>query len=1800
MGKFIIGIWMAILFASPHITQAQLISDFRSFELSGVPAGEGCATYIVTFRDSSTLNGAPLPYQSVANGNAFNSHTWRFGTGASSFLQNPTFGYTNPGSYTVLLIVTDGVNVDTSSFQVTVYQNPQLDFSADVQAGCDPLAVNFTDLSTTGGLTMTSWTWDFGDGNISTLQNPAHTFNLNPVTNQNCFSITLIGTNSQGCSATRVKPNFICIDPPPTANFTVDAAVVCDSPFVVSFMDSSISINPITYFWDFGDGTTSTLEDPVHTYDSSGNYDVTLIVLDVTCGKSDTIVKPGLISANNLMVDFLISQDTFCQSQAQTFVNQTLGAKPGTSYLWDFGDGSTRGTINGVKGWADTFGLIPITLTATDPNGCSNDTVKNVYVKPTPVIDFSVSGTSSCQSPFTVNFTDLTTSGPVEWFWDFGVAGPDDTSSAQNPSFTYQGPGNYTITLIVDNDQGCSDTLVRTNLITIEPTRARFDVDTNAGCIPVTINFTDQSSSNDVIVSYSWDFDDGSPLVTTQNASHTYTTSGQYNPTLTITTQSGCVATFSVPVGAGTPPTAAFTASPLQACVDEPVSFINQSTGNPNQYNWDFGNGDVNNSQTPLPYAYDFPGTYTVELTVGNNGCEDNTTQTVVIVGPDADFNYTLDCNNSNRVTFTNTSTGGQSYQWAFGDGNTSTLEDPVHQYATSGTYNVTLTVTDNIANCVSEEVQTILITDVNVDFTSPDTVGCAPFTVRFTNLSTTGAGISYAWTFGPGQTSTLASPTITIQTPGFYNIRLSVTDTNGCVTTLTKTAFIKAYDVTPDFDANITYGCLPAPIIQFNDLSTTTNGSTLSAWQWNFGDGGTSNVQNPLYPYNTAGLFDVSLKVTNDKGCVDSLTKPDFIDINQPIADLRTGFNLYCSGQSIPFINESIGDSLDYFWNFGDPTTTADTSILQDPMYAYTDTGNYDVSLWIIDQYGCSDSITLSGLVNIQDPSISFIADDTFRFCPPHLVNFSSLIFFDTIAVRNVFWDFGDNSFSNVNTPSHIYTASGFFDVTLVVEFVNGCRDSITLVDYINIGGATGEIIISAVDGCVPHEVFLDANSAGAISHFWLFGDGGQSAGSDTITYTYQNPGIYQPSVVLTDTQAPTCSFVLTADDSIRVDTVSADFYFGADSICINEPISFYDSSGAFIDSLFVAWLWDFGDGTTDTVQNPVHSFTTSGFQTVTLTATNGIGCSGTISKSLYILDGPTAAFTLSDSVGCDTLFVSVADASTNGIDGVIVDWFWDYGDPTDTNDTFRVQNPPPHIYGDTGAYAISLTVTDNNGCIDTDTMLVNVYPIPGGVMNDDTTTICFGDSLLLSGQPGNAGYDWTPGTWLSDSTIMNPLSIPQDTITYTLVTTGPNGCTSIDLATINVIPEPTLSVSPFPDTVICLGESVQLNAVSNGISYSWAPPTGLSQTNILNPVASPTQTTTYTITVIDQNSCRNEDSVTVFVNLFTPQLSGPATCLGDTTYFQDLTITSDLPVVAWSWSFGNGDVSALQDPAYVYPDSGDYQVKLVVTDAYGCTDSIEQGIRVDIPSTPFAGFDTLICFGESVQLVGGGGDTIFWSPATEIDDPFSYTPTVTPSVTTRYVANVTNGVCPFDTAGVQVVVIPTPFVQTIDDREMIRGTQAELISQVGDVDSFYWTPPDSLDCTDCLSPIATPDSTIAYSLQVIDEYGCTNADTVMITVVERCDEDLLFVANAFTPNGDGLNDEVFARLYGLKALNYIRIFDRWGVLMFETENINEGWDATNPNGRKLNSGVFVYIAEAECFNGNTIRKSGNITLLK
>jgi gliding motility-associated-like protein len=757
---------------------------------------------------------------------------------------------------------------------------------AYIDASCLQYIINQSDSLCAGSsITLTapigaqSYLWSTGDTTQSIV-----------VSTAGSYSVTL--TSVTGCQTTLTQN--VSLYPQPLAGFTPNFAP-CSTTYAFG-NTSTIGSGTMIYQWDFGDPNitydTSSSANPTFIYPTPGNYVVTLIATSAS-GCIDTItlnVSPGSAGLANFQ------STTVCVGQLTNFTDQSINP---TSWNWHFNDpASGPADSSNVQNPTHTFtqaGTYNVTL-VVGGNPCPSTIIIPVIVHPLAQPSFVYN--QNCGNQL-VNFTSTSTVAAPDNItstsWDFGdpASGPNNTSILLNPSHTFSAPGTYVVTLVINTNNNCPQTITQQIVVGLPPTAA---FTANTVCTNSPMQFTDQSINT---VNWTWNFGDGATLADTshnQNPSYTYLNPGVYTVTL-IANPGNCSDTMTLQVNVAPGPQPAFIAP--QVCEGTLSGFTDQSTissGTITNWHWDFGvnaqTNDTSNIQNPN-FSYPISGTYTVTLTcTSNNGCVTTITQPVIVNAlPASNFSSNIVCVGA-QTTFTDLSTAGTgnitSWTWDFGDGSpSSTQQNPTHIYNNDSTYNVTLIV-QNAAGCIDTISLQAMTASMPVPLFLADTLnGCPILCVNFTDQTTiaSGAITGWTWDFGDGMQAYTQNPSHCYSIPGTYTVTLSATSNGACVSTLTMPNLITVYPVpTANFAATPPITTVLNTVINFTDLS----GGNPVIWTWNFGDPSTSSdsssQQNPQYTYSNeyGSIYPVYMQVTNQYGCVDDTTievivEPDF-----------------------------------------------------------------------------------------------------------------------------------------------------------------------------------------------------------------------------------------------------------------------------------------------------------------------------------------------------------------------------------------------------------------------------------------------------------------------------------------------------------------------------------------------------------------------------------------------------------------------------------------------------------------------------------------------------------------------------------------------------------------------------------------------------------------------------------------------------------------------------------------------------------------------------------------------------------
>jgi len=1514
--------------------------------------------------NKTTINQGDAVSFSDQSVNNPTSWEWDFGDGNSSTVQNPTHTYSTAGVYSVKLIATSNVGADTITKTNYITVNsmvPVAEFSANkttINQGSD---IIFSDQTTNN---PTSWVWDFGDGNTSTVQNPNHTYATAGV-----YTVQLIVANSVGAD-TITKTDFITVNSlVPVAEFSANKTTINQGD-AVSFSDQSAN-NPTSWEWDFGDGNTSTVQNPNHTYATAGVYTVQLIVANSVA--ADTITKTNYITVNSLVpvAEFSANKTTINQGDAVFFSDQSVNNP--TSWEWDFGDVNTS-TVQNPTHTYSSAGVYTVQLIATNTVGADTIT-KTDYITVNslvPVAEFSANKTTINQGDAVI-FSDQSTNNPTSWLWDFGDG---STSTVQNPTHIYTTAGVYSVKLIATSNVG-ADTITKTDYITVNSLVPVAEFSANKTTINQgdAVVFSDQTTNNPT--SWEWDFGDGNTS-TVQNPTHSYSTAGVYSVKLIATSNVGAdtiTKTDYITVNSLVP-VAEFSANKTTINQGDAVSFSDQSANNPTSLEWDFGDGNTSTVQNPT-HTYSSAGVYTVQLIATNSVGVDTITKTDFItvnsLMPVAEFSANkTTINQGDAVVFSDQSVNNPtSWEWDFGDGNTSTVQNPTHNYLTTGTFTVKLIVNNSFGSDTTIKEALIKVNSAvpSAAFSANTAIIDQGNEIIFSDQSAN-FPTSWLWNFGDGSTSTIQNPTHIYTSAGLFTVKLIVVNSFG-TDTITKTDFITVNSLVPvaEFSADKTTINQGDAVI-FSDQSANNP----TSWNWDFGDGNTSNVQHPTHTYPTAGVYTIKLIVGNDFGA-DTITKTDFIAVyssNVPIASFSANKTNEIQGNEIIFSDQSTNSPTSWLWDFGD----GNTSTVQNPTHTYLSAGTYSVKLTVSNSFG-SDSIINENFIIISSPTPPVVAfsSNTTTIDQGHEIIFSDQ---STNSPTSWLWDFGDGNTSTVQNPTHTYLTAGTFTVTLTVTNVFG-SDTMIKNDLITVNSAVPVAAFSVNTTIIDQGnqiIFSDQSTNSPTSWEWDFGDGNTSTVQNP-THTYLTAGTFTVTLTATNSFG---SDTIIKQDLITVNSAVPVAAFSANNIVIDQgnQIVFSDQST----NSPTSWLWDFGDGNTSTVENPTHTYLTSGTFTVTLMVTNEFGSDTMIKQNLITVNSavPVAAFSANNTVIDQGNQIVFSDQSTNSP----TSWEWDFGDGT----TSTIQNPT-HTYLAAGTFTVTLTVTNVFG---SDTMikqnLITVNSaVPVAAFSTNTAVIDQGNQIIFSDQSTNS-----PTSWFWDfgdgntSTVQNPTHIYLTAGTFTLKLTvtndfGSDTMIKQNLITVNsAVPVAAFSANT---AVIDQGGEIIFSDQSTNSPTSWLWDFGDGNTStVKNPTHTYLTAGTFTVKLTVTNDFGFDTMIKQ--NLITVNSAVPVAAFsanntvidqGNQIVFSDQSTNSP---TSWLWDFGDGTSSTAQNPTHTYLTAGTFTVTLTVTNVFGSDTMIKQNLITVNSAVPVAAFSA------NTTIIDQGNQIIFSDQST------------------------------------------------------------------------------------------------------------------------------------------------------------------------------------------------------------------------
>lgn len=1268
-----------------------------------------------------------------------------------------------------------------------------------------------------------------------------------------------------------------------------------------------------------------------------------------------------------------------------------------------------------------------------------------------------------------------------------------------------------------------------------------FDTDKEGGCPPFTIQFTSNVSGAGPNAVYQWDFGNGNSG-SIPHPTSVYTESKNYQATLTVFDQ-GKSFTFSKTISGYNKPVVDFSVLEDKGCIPATIHFKSNSdpgSGSLERFYWDFGDGT-----TQEDYSENSEHTYmmllkpSVTLTVSNSfGCNNSVTKTEVAeIFPSINSSFTANkevlCKVSDGVQFTNNSTGPGilSYEWDFGDGQTSVAKNPSYVFNKEGIYTVSLTVKNNVGCSVtSTQVDYLNVANYKAGFTSPALI-CKDQTVYFESTSSPYPS-STTWLVDHQDASWYFNGLYYTFNDTLQHLVQFVNMFGACPDTASLKIQVKPVLELKDFDANLLNICGAPATVKFADH---TPGAVQWNWVFNYNYSGNSksSLQSPSHTYNSAGNYLVTLNVSNKYGCTSAASK--MININTPQAFISNimydDSSSYCGYQKMKMSVSSSSDEIkDYKWVFSNGIIKTE----KEPELDFTTPANYTVYLEFTTVNGCKGISNTMPFTVYQKPRAEFTSLQGTNICGNTPVTFN---YTGGSAITNLSWTY-EGDFNFVSSDSRIiqYNSAGTFGVALIA-YNGNCSDTIEKPNYISVAPPFPKIagIQNTCEG-QRGKIEFTHSSKDATGWKWEWGDGKSeilTSDQAKISHEYAKTGSYK--VVLSTTNG-SC----TVKDSVIAVVLlkqSPVLALSKTAVCGNESIPFA-ITGLEKDPIsqtgyyhrYSIQRWEYEDGSDyegyasldyDTyfitsAKGAIIPYNQKTGKLRVITQSNYFGCADTSNVVPIQLKGAYAAFSVEKDKQCFTEAMKFNDASV-AQNNTITSWTWDFGDGN--SETFTQGGAVSHTYSNPGSYNVTLTVTDAGGCSSKTppySQAVEVYGPKAAFVLSGTnvplnSTIEFYNYSQTYGS-NNVQYSWNLGDGYTDTWESGSHTYPYSG-DYTVklkardLTTGCSSEAEAQTIVVRYFNTAFQYSTSFITASACA--PVVANFVNTSYDYTkilWDFGDGATLENMDYPSHVYKDPGTYIVTLFvhGYNGLKGEYKDTIVIHQPTAKVKvNPAQlCLGQEVNFK----AEGIFINQYIWDFGDGNVIVSADSAakHIYNNAGQLTPRLLITDINGCT-GVAAANKINIRPAPVATItpdQPRLCEGQSLQLKATGGTHYSWEASPGITHLNSSNPSVSPMVTTTYHVEVKDDIgC--STKGSQTVyVVQKERLNKMNNLEICSGENVQL--SASGASTYQWIKETNwLSGTTISNPVAKPEHSIQYTVVGSDAYKCfSDTSTVQVAV--------------------------------------------------------------------------------------------------
>ena len=1139
-------------------------------------------------------------------------------------------------------------------------QAPTTDFSTTTTKVCVGTSISFNNLSTAGNSPIQTSSWDFGDGNTSSVSGTGGAEHI--YTTPGIYTVELLVIAKSSVTGQKKKSNYIEVLALPKADFDFSGDK-CNLPATISMINKSSSGSGYSYKWDFGNGQSSSSNSPGPVvFSSGGTFSVSLTLSNNYPGCTGTT---GTLTKSITIYDFkgTVSGPNLICAESSTSLIVTSNRKVDT-YFWNFGNQTYGGNNDTMSGTYNKAGNYIVEVTMTDNTiACQTKAYYKVQVKSLPTPSFSVDKNKVCPT-FPIQFTNTSTEG-TNFIWNFGEGG---FSGINPPSTTYSNEGDYTVTLECKGTNGCVGKTKIEKYILVHKPHPKISADNVKGCSMLSTQFSDSSKMSDInnpINKWEWDLGNGQIFTGKTPPKQTYDV-GKYDIKLKVTTLANCVndTVFKSYIKVGRIEKVNFTVQPKAECIKTPIQFteactlLAPHTADEVLYSWDYGDGTKETKFNPS-HAYSLDtGYFNVKLKIDFRGCIDSVTipQVVYIKPSLARFDVQkLYCNPIMPVSVTfndhseSRNTDNVTVDWAFGDGKTGSISkvnmnnqalgSMSSVFTDYGTYTAVQTVTNHTTGCVDTAKRVFYISWVKPKFAVDRDSVCQLTETGFHDASTSFSKHALtSWVFNTGDGGQVSgiNPKYTYKNGGRFEINLTSTNSVGCYDSKSFDSLTVLTLPKADIVSDKKIGCIGSVITYSNQSHIQNNGVAMKTYVWKFDytknqDSTFKLGDSKSLTYLSTGVYNAYLQVRDKFGCKSDLdvekieiTQPSSEYVYAPVVCNNEVFKVYCKNTKLGTQNSWLIDHVQVEIN-------QDTLTYSFQDKSFENSVSHTLSMSSVDENGCYNKKDNIVTVSLPKANLSYhltsqlennlTANGEYK-CPPIEGKYQDI----TSSIGKIdssFWSFGVGKKSVIHTPTINYLFPGTYSVTLKSKDEYGCVSDTTFVDLLTILGPKAVSSWSSMgDICGQNYEFKLSKLENVASIYWALDDKTFVPDSVHFVHSYQNIQAYGPTVILKDSEG--CKVTYPLDTIVIPDKgIHAMFDIQNSKIKIGEIVLLKELSTP--KNLLISWTWNLDDG--DTIikynsENVSRKYLIGGNKNILLTIRDQNGCSDQDVHTLFVVD--------------------------------------------------------------------------------------------------------------------------------------------------------------------------------------------------------------------------------------------------------------------------------------------------------------------------------------------------------------------------------------------------------------------------------------------------------------------------------------------------------------------------------------------------------------------------------------------------